>query len=109
MINKSAYSACKSAIFLNKQAFLGTMKAKIAHFRGGKHTQTNNHMLLVAVGVDNREKASKLVGKEVVFLTEKGNAISGKIASAHGNSGVLRAVFEKGMPGQSIGKEVEIK
>ncbi len=99
----------KSAIFLNKQAFLGTMKAKIAHFRGGKHTQTNNHMLLVAEGIDNREKASKLVGKQVIFLTQKGSAIAGKIASAHGNSGVLRAVFEKGMPGQSIGKDVEIK
>lgn len=85
------------------------MKAKIAHFRGGKHTQTNNQMLLVAEGVDNREKASKLVGKQVVFLTLRSNSISGKIASAHGNSGVLRAVFEKGMPGQSIGKEVEIK
>ena len=85
------------------------MKALITHFRGGKHTQTNNHMLLLAEGIDNREKAFQLVGKEVVFLTQKGNAIAGKIASAHGNKGMLRAVFEKGMPGQSIGKQVEIK
>ena len=85
------------------------MKARIMHFRGGKHTQTNNHMLLLAEGIDSRDKASQLIGKEVVFLTQKGNAIIGKIANAHGNKGTLRAVFERGMPGQSIGKEVEIK
>ena len=85
------------------------MKAKIAHFRGGKHTQTNNHMLLVADGVDNREKASKLVGKEVVWKSPAGKAITGKISSAHGNKGVVRAIFERGLPGQAVTTMVEIK
>jgi large subunit ribosomal protein L35Ae len=85
------------------------MKARISSFRRGRHVQTMNQMVLISSDVSNKEDASKLVGKEVVFLTAKGNAINGKVTSAHGNKGAIRALFEKGMPGQSLGKEVEIK
>ena len=34
---------------------------------------------------DNREKAAKLVGKEVVWKSPAGKEINGKVASAHGN------------------------
>jgi ribosomal protein L35AE/L33A len=34
--------------------------------------------------------------------------IKGKIASTHGSNGVLRAIFEKGLPGQAITTKVEI-
>jgi len=85
------------------------MKATIASFRRGKHVQTMNQMVLISDELGNKEDASKWVGKGVVFLTAKGNAINGKVTAAHGNSGALRALFEKGMPGQSLGKKVEIK
>jgi len=35
--------------------------------------------------------------------------ITGKISSAHGGNGVVRAIFEKGLPGQAIGTDVEVK
>jgi len=35
--------------------------------------------------------------------------ITGKVSSAHGNNGIVRAIFEKGLPGQAITTEVEIK
>ena len=57
----------------------------------------------------DREKAAKLVGKSVVWKSPKGKEINGKVASAHGNKGAVRVIFEKGMPGQSLGTKVEIK
>ena len=57
----------------------------------------------------SREKAAKLVGKEVVWKSPKGKEINGKVASAHGNKGAVRVIFEKGLPGQSLSTKVEIK
>ena len=85
------------------------MKARIANFRMARHHHYDNHMVIHVDGVDSREKASKLVGKAVVYKTESNKEIKGKIASAHGNKGAVRAIFEKGMPGQSISKDVSIQ
>ena len=85
------------------------MEGTIINFRGGRHTQYDTHMIISVNGVDVKEKAAPLVGKKVTWTNEKGNAIVGKVASAHGNSGAIRAIFEKGMPGQSLGKKVQIE
>jgi large subunit ribosomal protein L35Ae len=50
-----------------------------------------------------------LIGKSVSWKSESGKILSGKIASTHGNKGVVRAIFEIGLPGQAIGTRVEIK
>ena len=87
------------------------MKGVIVHFRGSyktKHTY-GNHMIIQLDGVGSRDKASKLVGKKVVYTTESGKHLVGKIAAPHGNKGVIRAIFETGMPGQSLGKEVTVE
>ena len=65
-------------------------------------------MIIVVNGVDSRDKAKGLVGKKVVFNTGKKD-ISGKVASAHGNSGAIRVIFETGMPGQSLAQKVKIE
>ncbi len=83
------------------------MKATIVNFRRNRHTTSSNHMIIAVEGVDSREKAEKFVGKAVVYDTGK-KKINGKIASAHGNKGAVRAIFETGMPGQSIGQSVII-
>ncbi len=85
------------------------MKGTIVNFRQGRHHTYPNHMIISVEKVDKREAAEKLVGKEVIFKTETGKQILGKIASAHGNKGAVRVIFEKGMPGQSFGKDVEVK
>ena len=74
-----------------------------------RHVQHGNKMVLRTEGISSRDKAKTLVGKKVVYTTESGKEIKGKVASAHGNKGALRALFEKGMPGQSIGKKVKIE
>ncbi len=85
------------------------MEAVIANFRRGRTTQKDNHMILESSGVDSREKAEKVVGKNVVWKSPAGKEIKGRIAAAHGNRGAVRAVFEKGMPGQSIGTKAVIE
>ena len=84
-------------------------KGRVIQFRRGKRTITEKHFIIEPEGTDNREKANKLVGKAVEWKSPAGKIIKGKIASAHGNKGVVRAIFEKGLPGQAIGTPVEIK
>lgn len=85
------------------------MEGIIVNYKQGRHNQTTNQMIIKVSEVDNKEKASKLVGKKVIYTPERGNKISGEVRSAHGNSGALRVLFEKGMPGQAISKKVSIE
>jgi large subunit ribosomal protein L35Ae len=86
-------------------------KGIVIQFRRGRKTITPKHFLIEVEGSDSKEKAVKFVGKSVVWKStgKEPKIITGKISSSHGNKGVLRAIFEKGLPGQSIGTEVEIK
>lgn len=64
---------------------------------------------MLDVGTSDRKKAEKFVGKNVEWKSDAGKIIKGKISSAHGNKGLVRAIFEKGLPGQAITTEVEVK
>lgn len=85
------------------------MNGLIVSFRRGRHNQTNNQMIIKVDSIKDRKKASDLIGKEIIFKTQTGKEIKGKITSVHGNSGCVRALFERGMPGQALAKNVEIK
>ncbi len=85
------------------------MKGKVIQFRRAKHIIHERHFLIEVPGVKTRVDADKLAGKEVEWKSPAGKIIKGKIAAAHGNNGVVRAIFEKGLPGQAITTEVEIK
>lgn len=84
------------------------MQGVISNYRISRHVQKGNHMIILPEGVNKREDAEKLVGKKVVFKTKNGQ-IEGKVASAHGNKGAVRVIFEKGMPGQSLAQSVNIE
>jgi len=86
------------------------MKATVVQFRRGRKTYKPRHFIL-DVGAESREEAEKFIGKEVIWVSSGKNKkiIKGKIASSHGNKGLVRAIFEKGLPGQAINQEVEIK
>lgn len=85
------------------------MKGRVLNFRQGRHTQKTNQLLLSVKDVECRKAAAAFIGKKVVWRTRSGKEIAGKIASPHGNSGVLRARFSKGISGEILGKDVEIK
>ncbi|HLD04657.1 MAG TPA: 50S ribosomal protein L35ae [Candidatus Nanoarchaeia archaeon] len=84
------------------------MEGVIANFCRNRHTCSSNQLVIVLDSVTKRVEAAKLVGKKVVYNTGKKN-LAGKVASAHGNKGALRVIFETGMPGQSLGQKVKIE
>ncbi len=84
------------------------VKGKVIQFRRERHVIHERHFL-IEVGAKNREEAEKFVGKEVEWKSPAGKMIKGKIAAPHGNNGLVRAIFERGLPGQAVTMEVEIK
>lgn len=84
-------------------------EGKLIQFRRGRKTIHERHYLIQAEGAIDRESAAKFVGKEVTWTSTAGKVITGKISSAHGNKGVVRAIFEKGLPGQAMTTKVDIK
>lgn len=87
------------------------MKGIIVNFRGSMRIKTGNQMIVQTEGVTDKEKAKSLLGKKVTWATpgKKKNTITGKVSAVHGNKGAVRVIFEKGLPGQSIGTEVKIE
>lgn len=84
--------------------------AIVASFRRGKHTYKPRQFLLIVDGM-SREEAKKLIGKKAVYECEgkKKKKIEGIIKRLHGNKSTLLAHFEKGLPGQALGKKVKIE
>jgi large subunit ribosomal protein L35Ae len=85
------------------------MEGVIVNFRRGKTTMKGNQMVLVVDGVNTKAKTEKLIGKKVIWKSPGNKEITGKITMPHGNKGAVRVLFEKGMPGQSIGQKVRIE
>lgn len=85
------------------------MEGTIINFRGSRRVKRHNQMIVVVETVDNKDKASKLIGKKVVWKTSARKQLNGQITNVHGNSGALRVRFDTGMPGQSIGQKVDIE
>ena len=65
-------------------------------------------MLIKVDGVDDKEAATKLIGKKVVWKSKKA-VINGQVSASHGAKGVVRVTFDKGMPGQAVTTEVSIE
>ncbi len=84
------------------------MNATILSFRRGRHTQVGNQFLLEVEGLDSRGRASQLIGRRVKWKSPGGRDIFGKITDTHGNKGVLRARFSRGLPGSALGTKLEI-
>ena len=84
------------------------MKGIIVQFRRSRHRIKERHYLL-DLGFTTREEAKKSAGKKVSWKSPSGKVISGKISDAHGNKGLVRSIFESGLPGQAITNEVEVQ
>lgn len=82
---------------------------KVIQFRRGRHTIHERHFLIEVEGSKNRKDAEKFVGKDVEWKSPAGKMIRGKVSAPHGNNGAIRAIFEKGLPGQAVTTNVEIK
>lgn len=84
-------------------------KGIVVQFRRGRKTIKERHYLL-DLDLKDRAEAMKMVGKEVVWTSpgKHEKKIKGEIKSAHGNNGLVRAIFERGLPGQAITMDVEV-
>ena len=85
------------------------MKGKVIQFRRGRRTVHERHFLIELEGTATKADAEKNIGKSVSWKSPAGKVINGKISGAHGNKGLVRAIFEKGLPGQAVTTDVEIK
>jgi len=70
------------------------MEGKIVSFRRSIKRQQKYQMIV------------KVLNKKVTWKSPAGKEIHGVVTNTHGNSGALRVQFEKGLPGQSVGKIV---
>ncbi len=84
------------------------VKGKVVQFRRGLKHVHERHFIL-DVGAKSKEDAQKMTGKNVEWKSPAGKKIVGKISGSHGNKGLVRAIFERGLPGQSINTEIEVK
>ena len=84
------------------------MKGIVVQFRRGRHRIHERHYLL-DLGLTSREEAKKMAGKQVSWKSPAGKIINGKISDAHGTKGLVRAIFETGLPGQAVTTDVEVK
>ncbi|MEK6873020.1 MAG: 50S ribosomal protein L35ae [Nanoarchaeota archaeon] len=84
------------------------MKGKVIQFRRSRKRIHERHFIL-NVGTKDINEAEKFVGRQVTWKSPAGKEIKGKISSPHGNKGLVRAIFEKGLPGQARNEEVEIR
>lgn len=84
------------------------MKGIVVQFRRGRHRIHEKHYLL-DLGMTTRDEAKKLAGKHVSWKSPAGKIIKGTISDAHGNKGIVRAIFEQGLPGQAITTEITLE
>jgi large subunit ribosomal protein L35Ae len=78
------------------------------NIRQGMFRQYPHNILIRIPGIDSSNSAAKYIGRKVIWRSESGKKIVGKIVKTHGRNGVLLSRLKKGLPGQAIGSSVEI-
>ncbi|MEK6855685.1 MAG: 50S ribosomal protein L35ae [Nanoarchaeota archaeon] len=84
------------------------MKGILVQFRRSRKRICEKHYLL-DLGLSNKDEAKKMAGKIVSWKSPAGKVIKGKISDSHGNKGLVRAIFESGLPGQAMATEIEVQ
>ncbi len=79
----------------------------ITNYRIGIRSQQPKECLVEFSQVTTASLARKLIGQKVVWINGK-DKFTGKILGAHGKNGTVRVKFARPIPGQAIGKIVEL-
>ncbi|MEM1515507.1 MAG: 50S ribosomal protein L35ae [Candidatus Bathyarchaeia archaeon] len=80
----------------------------VVNYRLGPREQYPRECILQFPGINSRREAGQLVGRKISWTDGKNNTIIGVIVAPHGNNGLVRARFRRGLPGQALGTEVRI-
>lgn len=84
------------------------MNGNIVSARRGSRTQHENQFVVKVDGCDNKAAAYGHVGKTVLLRISRKKQYSGRVTVAHGTRGAMLANFGEGLPGQFVGKRVEV-
>jgi len=84
-----------------------TIQGVIKNYRVGPGTQRSKECIIKFAHVTSVSQASRLIGRKVAWKVGK-KKIVGKIVALHGKKGVVRARFRRGLPGQALGRTVEL-
>jgi large subunit ribosomal protein L35Ae len=88
------------------------VNATFTSFRRNKRTINPGQALLKIDGVNSKEEAQFYVGKKVA-APQKGKKKTdtpnwGTVTQAHGNSGIVRAKFDRNLPPIFLGSQVRV-
>ncbi|MEM3479199.1 MAG: 50S ribosomal protein L35ae [Candidatus Bathyarchaeia archaeon] len=80
----------------------------VVNYRLGPREQYPRECILQFPNVKSRSETNQLIGRKVAWTDGKKNTIVGVIVAPHGNKGLVRARFRRGLPGQALGTRVRI-
>ena len=79
----------------------------IVGYRTGPKTQRSKECILKFPKVRSPGEAARLIGRKVAWPVGE-RRVRGKIVGLHGRSGLVRARFRRGVPGEAIGTRIEV-
>lgn len=92
---------------LEEEEEMSQIQGFIVSYRTGPRTQHPKECILQFPNVKSPNEAANLVGRKVAWPVGE-RKIRGKIVALHGERGLVRARFRKGLSGQALGTRVEI-
>lgn len=72
------------------------------------HIAYTKEILVFVPGINSKREAGKLMGKQAVWIDEKGNKYVGIVSGLHGKSGTLKVKFRKPLPAKALAKPINI-
>ena len=66
------------------------------------------HKSLPELNLKEIDTSTKFLGKKLVWKSPAGKEIKGEIIALHGNKGIVRAKFERNLPGQAMTTRIKI-
>jgi large subunit ribosomal protein L35Ae len=84
-----------------------TLQGVVVSYKRGLKTQNPKESLIRFPKIGTRAEGSQLIGRKIAWPVGKHKCI-GKVVGVHGNNGLVRARFRKGLPGTALGTKVEI-
>ena len=79
----------------------------IVSYRMGPKTQRSKECVLKFPNVKSSSEAAHLIGRKVAWPVGE-RKIRGKIVALHGDRGLVRARFRRGLSGKALGTPVEV-